>query len=108
MSLIAKSRKIRSDNGNEFDNNYIHEYCDEVGIKQEVSTTYTPQQNGVVERNNMTLITLASTMIDEYNEWSNLGFGFLDGNTIKGLTYVLSVEHVFSENLTRFITWSQA
>jgi hypothetical protein len=32
-----------------------------------VSTTYTPQQNGVVERKNRTLITLARTMIDEYN-----------------------------------------
>ena len=43
------------------------EYCDEVGIKHEVSATYTPQQNGVVERKNRTLITLARTMLDEYN-----------------------------------------
>ena len=42
-------------------------YCDKVGIKHEVSTTYTPQQNGVVERKNRTLITLARTMLDEYN-----------------------------------------
>jgi transposase InsO family protein len=60
-------KKIRSDNGKEFDNTNIHEYCDEIGIKHEVSATYTPQQNGVVERKNMTLITLARTMIDEYN-----------------------------------------
>ena len=32
-----------------------------------VSTTYTPQQNSVVERKNRTLITLARTMLDEYN-----------------------------------------
>jgi hypothetical protein len=32
-----------------------------------VSSTYTPQQNGVVERKNRTLITLARTMLDEYN-----------------------------------------
>jgi hypothetical protein len=32
-----------------------------------VSAKYTPQQNGVVERKNRTLITLARTMIDEYN-----------------------------------------
>jgi transposase InsO family protein len=49
------------------DNTNIHEYCDEMGIKQEVSATYTPQQNGVVERKNRTLITAARTMIDEYN-----------------------------------------
>ncbi|WVZ83617.1 hypothetical protein U9M48_030745 [Paspalum notatum var. saurae] len=35
--------KIRSDNGREFDNTNIEEYCDEVGIKHEFSATYTPQ-----------------------------------------------------------------
>jgi transposase InsO family protein len=63
----CKIKKIRSDNRKEFDNTNIHEYCDEIGIKHEVSATYTPQQNGVVERKNMTLITLARIMIDEYN-----------------------------------------
>ena len=58
--------KIRSDNGREFDNNNIEEYCDEVGIKHEFSATYTTQQNSVVERKNRTLITLARSMLDEY------------------------------------------
>jgi transposase InsO family protein len=65
--FYCKIKKIRRDNDKEFDNTNIHEYCDEVGIKHKVSATYTPQQNGVVERNNRTLITLARTMIDEYN-----------------------------------------
>ena len=62
-----KLKKIRSDNGKEFDNTNIEAYCDEVGIKHKVSTTYTLQQNGVVERKKRTLITLARTMLDEYN-----------------------------------------
>ena len=62
-----KLKKIRSDNGKEFDNTNIEVYCGEVGIEHEVSATYTPQQNGVVERKNWTLITLARTMLDEYN-----------------------------------------
>ena len=62
----VKLKKIRSDNGKEFDNTNIEAYCDEVGIKHEVSATYT-QQIGVVERKNRTLITLARTMLDEYN-----------------------------------------
>jgi transposase InsO family protein len=33
----CKIKKIRSDNGKEFDNTNIHEYCDEIGIKHEVS-----------------------------------------------------------------------
>jgi hypothetical protein len=36
------------------------------------SSTYTPQQNGVVERKNRTLITLARTMLDEYNTLEKL------------------------------------
>jgi transposase InsO family protein len=38
----VKIKKIRSDNGKEFNNTNIEAYCDEVGIKHEVSTTYTP------------------------------------------------------------------
>ena len=60
-------KKIRSDNGKEFDNTRVEEYCDEVGIKHEFSSTYTPQQNGVVEMKNQTLITLVRSMLDEYN-----------------------------------------
>ena len=58
--------KIRSDNGTEFKNMKIEEWCDEEGIKHEFSATYTPQQNGVVERKNKTLITLARAMLDDY------------------------------------------
>ena len=63
----CKIKNIRSDNGKEFDNTNIHEYCDEIGIKHEVSATYTPQQNGVVERKNRTLEEMARTMLCENN-----------------------------------------
>ena len=68
----VKLKKIRSDNGKEFANTNIEAYCEEVGIKHEVSATYTPQQNGVVERKNRTLIILARTMLDEYNSPQDL------------------------------------
>ncbi|WVZ58734.1 hypothetical protein U9M48_008974 [Paspalum notatum var. saurae] len=57
--------KVRSDNGSEFKNYKVDEWCDEEGIKHEFSATYTPQQNGVVERKNKTLITLARAMLDD-------------------------------------------
>ncbi|WVZ52804.1 hypothetical protein U9M48_003826 [Paspalum notatum var. saurae] len=44
----------------------VDEWCDEEGIKHEFSATYTPQQNGVVERKNKMLITLARAMLDDY------------------------------------------
>jgi transposase InsO family protein len=62
----AKVKNIRSDNETEFKNTQIEDYLDEEGIKHEFLTPYTPQQNGVAERKNMTLIEIAKTMLDEY------------------------------------------
>ena len=58
-------KKIRSDNGTEFKNSQIEGFLEE-GIKHEFSSPYTPQQNGVVERKNRTLLDMARTMLDEY------------------------------------------
>jgi transposase InsO family protein len=44
----------------------VEEYLDEEGIKHELSAPYTPQQNGIVESKNRTLIEKARTMLDEY------------------------------------------
>jgi transposase InsO family protein len=59
-------KKIRSDNGIEFKNSQIEGFLEEEGIKHEFSSPYTPQQNGVVERKNRTLLDMARTMLDEY------------------------------------------
>ena len=47
-----KIKHIRSDNGTKFKNSGVQEFLDEVGITHEFSVAYTPQQNGVIERNN--------------------------------------------------------
>ena len=59
-------KKIRSYNGTKFKNTLVEEFLDDEGIKHEFSTPYTPQQNGVVERKNRTLLDMARTMLDEY------------------------------------------
>jgi transposase InsO family protein len=59
-------KKIRSDNGTEFKNSQIKGFLQEEGIKHEFSSPYTPQQNGVVESKNRTLLDMARTMLDEY------------------------------------------
>jgi transposase InsO family protein len=61
-----KVKNIRSDNGSEFRNTQAEEFLDEEGIKHELSAPYTPQQNGIIERKNYTLIEAARTMLDEY------------------------------------------
>jgi transposase InsO family protein len=61
-----RTKKIRSDNGTEFKNSQIEGFLEEEGIKHEFSSPYTPQQNGVVERKNRTLLDMARTMLNEY------------------------------------------
>jgi transposase InsO family protein len=61
-----KVKKISSDNGSEFKNLQVEGYLEEEGIKYEFFAPYTPQQNGVVERKNRTLIDMARTMLGEY------------------------------------------
>jgi transposase InsO family protein len=64
--FCLRIKKIRSDNGMEFNNSQIEGFLEEEGIKHEFSYPYTPQQNGVVERKNRTLLDMARTMLDEY------------------------------------------
>ncbi|GJS99842.1 putative ribonuclease H-like domain-containing protein [Tanacetum coccineum] len=54
---------IRCDNGTEFKNYVMNEFCAKKGIKREFSVARTPQQNGVAERKNRTLIEAARTML---------------------------------------------
>ncbi|GKA82746.1 putative ribonuclease H-like domain-containing protein [Tanacetum coccineum] len=63
-NLVDKKVKIiRCDNGTEFKNRVMSEFCEKKGIKKEFSVARTPQQNGVAERRNRTLIKAARTMV---------------------------------------------
>ncbi|GJY31356.1 putative ribonuclease H-like domain-containing protein [Tanacetum coccineum] len=61
--LNQKVKTIRCDNGTEFKNRDVIEFCGSKGIKREYSNARTPQQNGVAERKNRTLIEAARTML---------------------------------------------
>ncbi|GKC43458.1 putative ribonuclease H-like domain-containing protein [Tanacetum coccineum] len=58
-----KVKIIRCDNGTEFKDNDMNQFCGMKGIKREFSVARTPQQNGVVERKNRTLMEEARTML---------------------------------------------
>jgi transposase InsO family protein len=62
---------VRSDNGTEFKNIDVEEFLSEEGIMHEFTVPYTPQQNGVVERKNQTLIEAARAMLVEYKTPDN-------------------------------------
>ncbi|GJU67574.1 ribonuclease H-like domain-containing protein [Tanacetum coccineum] len=58
-----KVKTNRSDNGTEFKNRIMNEFCEMKGIRREFSIARTPQQNGVAKRKNRTLIEAARTML---------------------------------------------
>ncbi|GKB41046.1 retrovirus-related pol polyprotein from transposon TNT 1-94 [Tanacetum coccineum] len=57
------SRNVRTDNGTKFANQTLSSYYESVGISHQTSVACTPQQNGVVERRNHTLVEAARTML---------------------------------------------
>jgi transposase InsO family protein len=69
-----KVKKVRTDNGIEFGNTRVEELCDEKGMKHEFSSKYTPEQNGLVERNNRSLIDMVRSMLSR-NIMSQIVFG---------------------------------
>ncbi|GKF47296.1 retrovirus-related pol polyprotein from transposon TNT 1-94, partial [Tanacetum coccineum] len=63
LNYKAKVYKIRTDNGTEFKNATLKAHYEKLGIMQQFSTARTPQENGVVERGNRTLVEAARTML---------------------------------------------
>ncbi|GKA44944.1 retrovirus-related pol polyprotein from transposon TNT 1-94 [Tanacetum coccineum] len=62
-NLQAQVITVRTDRGTKFLNKTLHAYFKEEGIEHQTSTPRTPEQNGVVERRNRTLIEAARTML---------------------------------------------
>ncbi|GKF93724.1 putative ribonuclease H-like domain-containing protein, partial [Tanacetum coccineum] len=59
----AQVRTVRTDKGTEFLNKTLHAYFAKEGIRHEMSIARTPEQNGIVERRNCTLVEAARTML---------------------------------------------
>ncbi|GJR19121.1 putative ribonuclease H-like domain-containing protein, partial [Tanacetum coccineum] len=61
--LNHRVKIIKSDNGTEFKNQDLNQFCNSKGIKREYNNVKTPQQIRVAERNNRPLIKAARTML---------------------------------------------
>jgi hypothetical protein len=59
-------KAIHCDNGTEFRNASFDEFCLEHGIGEQFFAPHVPQQNGVVERKNHTLVEMARIMLDDH------------------------------------------
>jgi transposase InsO family protein len=59
-------KKVRSDNESGFRNSSIDKLCDDMGMKHEFSSKYTPQSNKLVFRNYGILIDMTRSRLSEY------------------------------------------
>nr|GFC47928.1 retrovirus-related Pol polyprotein from transposon TNT 1-94 [Tanacetum cinerariifolium] len=60
---VLKVKIIRCDNGGDFKNKEMNEFCTKKDISREFSNARTPQQNKVAERRNRNLIEATRTML---------------------------------------------
>ena len=58
-------RVLRSDNGGEYTSKEFDEFCIQEGIKRQLTVPYTPQQNGVAERKNRSIVGAARAMLHD-------------------------------------------
>lgn len=61
----SKISRLRCDNGGEFKNGAFLNFCKQKGIQVEFTVPYTPEQNGVSERKNRTLVEMARAMLED-------------------------------------------
>ncbi|EEC81933.1 hypothetical protein OsI_25798 [Oryza sativa Indica Group] len=59
----SKLRALRTDRGGEFTVGHFTEYCAELGLRRELTAPYSPQQNGVVECRNQSVVSTARSML---------------------------------------------
>lgn len=60
-------KKMRSDNGGEYSSKNFADFCTENGILHDFTNPYSPQQNGIAERLNRTIMESARSMLYKAN-----------------------------------------
>jgi transposase InsO family protein len=56
---------LRSDRGKEYNSHEFDKFCEDEGIERQLTVAYSPQQNGVSERKNRTVMEMARSMIKD-------------------------------------------
>jgi transposase InsO family protein len=67
MEHKLKVRALWIDRGGEFTSNEFNDYCEKISIKRFLTAPYTPQQNGVIERRNRTVVDTARSLLKSKN-----------------------------------------
>ncbi|WVZ50199.1 hypothetical protein U9M48_001476 [Paspalum notatum var. saurae] len=99
--LGGKLKAFRSDRGGEFNSIAIGEFCGEHGIKHYTTAPYTPQQNGVVERRNQTVVEMAQCLLKSMDVPAAFW-----GEAVKTAVYILNRSPTKSlDGKTPFEAW---
>lgn len=78
-------KTFRTDRGGEFTSHEFQSYCEEKGLKRHLTTPYSPQQNGVVERRNRTLLEMTKSVMKAMKVPN-----YLWGEAVQHSTYILN------------------
>jgi len=65
--LERRVKSLRTDWAHEYLSNLFKEFCEEKGIRKQLAIPGTPQQNGVVDRRNSTLLDMVRSMMADTN-----------------------------------------
>ncbi|KAL0377091.1 UNVERIFIED_CONTAM: Retrovirus-related Pol polyprotein from transposon TNT 1-94 [Sesamum calycinum] len=85
---------LRSDRGKEYNNSEFDKFCEEEGIEHQTTVSYNPQQNGVSERKNRTVMEMARSMLQE-NTCQKL-FGQKQ-STLQSIYSTVSAMYIFQQ-----------
>ncbi|KAI3768676.1 hypothetical protein L2E82_19506 [Cichorium intybus] len=92
-------KALRTDRGGEYLSNEFSKFCREHGIRRQLTTSFTPQQNGVTERKNRTVINMVVTLLSAKNMpkmfWAEAtvwSFYVLNRSTTKALSDITPQE----------------
>lgn len=81
----SKVKTLRTDRGGEFISHELKKYCDKHGINRHLTAPYSPQQNGVVERRNRTLMEMTRSILKHMNMPN-----YLWGEATRHATYLIN------------------
>ncbi|KAJ4744662.1 Gag-Pol polyprotein [Rhynchospora pubera] len=94
-------KALRTDRGREYLSDQFKSLCDEKGIVHQLTTPYTPQQNGVAERRNRTLLEMVRSMMAQ----ASLPISYW-GDALLTATYVLNRVPSKSVAATPYELWT--
>jgi len=81
----VKIKTFRTDKGGEFVSQEFQDFCAKEGINRHLTAPYTPQQNGVVERRNRTLLGMTRSIL-KHMKMPN----YLWGEAVRHSTYIIN------------------